>query len=109
MPARLASLFSVASVAVVLLMGGSSGCTSPARSPTVPLRISGGPDSASVTIDDEPVGNFDVVAAHGVALPPGRHRVTVEADGYFPFDRIVDAEPGGEVQRLVIKLEKIPR
>jgi hypothetical protein len=81
----------------------------PARSPTVALRISGGPPNASVTVDDEPIGSFDGVAAHGVALPPGRHRLTVEADGYFPSDQVVDAELGAPPVRLQVQLEKIPR
>ena len=85
------------------------GCGQPARSPTVPLRLSGGPAHASVTVDDEPIGSFDAVAAHGVALPPGTHRLTVEADGYFPSDQVIDAELGGPVVRLKVQLEKIPR
>jgi hypothetical protein len=94
-------------IAVVLSV---SACGQPgARPATVPLRLSGGPGNASVTVDDEPIGSFDSVAAHGVALPPGTHRLTVEADGYFPSDRVIDAELGGPVVRLNVQLEKIPR
>ncbi len=87
-----------------------TGCGAPpARAPTVALRISGGPANASVTVDDEPIGSFDGVAAHGVALPPGRHRLTVEADGYFPSDQVVEAELGAPPVQLKVQLEKIPR
>ncbi len=87
-----------------------AGCGQPgARPATVPLRISGGPPNASVTVDDEPIGSLDSVAAHGVALPAGTHRLTVEADGYFPSDQVIDAEPGGPIVRLKVQLEKIPR
>jgi hypothetical protein len=94
----------------VVAAATSTGCAGQApRSATVPLRIAGGPPNASVTVDDEPIGSFDGVAAHGVALPPGRHRLTVEADGYFPSDQLLDAELGGPPLRLQVQLEKIPR
>jgi hypothetical protein len=99
----------VAILAAFVAFVAAFGCAQPARPPTVPLRIEGGPANASVTVDDEPIGSFDVVAAHGVALPPGQHRLTVEADGYFPSDQVIDAEPGGELLRLKVQLEKIPR
>jgi hypothetical protein len=65
----------------------------PAREPrTVSLRVKGGPPNASVTIDDIFVGTLDVVAARGVALPVGTHRLSVEAPGYLPLDRFVEAK-----------------
>src|SRR5207249_1571502 len=54
---------------------------------TVSMRMQGGPPNATVTIDERIVGSLDVIAARGVALPPGRHRVSVEAPGYFPWDQ----------------------
>ena len=69
----------------------------PAQSPTPPtvsLRMQGTPADATVIIDDEALGTLDFVAAHGVALPPGVHHVTVKAAGYFPWDREVEAEAG---------------
>ena len=47
------------------------------------------PPDASVTIDEEFVGLLGYVKARGVRLPEGPHRITVERDGYFPWDRIV--------------------
>jgi hypothetical protein len=67
---------------------------SPAVAPrgrTVSLRMRGSPPSATVTVDDVLVGPLDVVSARGVALPRGPHRVSVEAPGYLPWDRVVDA------------------
>ena len=61
-------------------------------SPTVSLRVRGNVADAHVTIDDIPVGVLAYVAARGVALPPGRHRVTVERTGYFPWDALVEAK-----------------
>ena len=65
-----------------LLMLGLSACV--ARTPaTVSLRVKGNVPDASVTIDDQYIGALAYVAAHGVALPPGAHRITVEKAGYF--------------------------
>jgi len=50
------------------------------------------PGDASVFIDEEYVGPLGYVAAHGVRLPVGEHRVTVERDGFFPWDRLVVAD-----------------
>ena len=95
---------------MALAIGLGAASCSPARGPgpTVSLRMAGGPKSASVTIDDQFVGTLDVVAARGVALPPGAHRVTVEAAGYFAWDKIVEAREGGGPLRLEVQLAPIP-
>ena len=88
----------------------STACA-PAEAPAVPtvsLRLAGAPADATVTVDDEPIGTLDFVAAHGVALPPGTHRVTVRARGYFPWDREVQARPGSPPIRLTAALEPVP-
>jgi hypothetical protein len=68
----------------------------------------GTPPDASVIIDEESVGPLAFVAARGVALPPGVHRVTVQAAGYFPFDRQVEAKPGSPPIRLEVTLTPVP-
>jgi len=50
------------------------------------------PADAFVTIDEEFIGPLAYVAAHGVRLPLGKHRITVERTGYFPYDAIVEAD-----------------
>ena len=60
--------------------------------PTVSLRVRGNVGDAQVTIDDIPVGALAFVQARGVALPPGKHRITVERSGYFPWDAVVEAK-----------------
>jgi hypothetical protein len=77
---------------VAFLMAGAAVACGGAPGRTVSLRMGGTPPNATVTIDDQIVGSLDVVGAHGVALPPGQHRVTVEAPGYLPFDKLVDAK-----------------
>jgi hypothetical protein len=74
--------------------------------PKVSLRMRGGPGQATVTIDDEYVGPLDVVAARGVALPVGPHRISVESPGFLPWDKIVEAKD--QTVRLEVQLVPIP-
>ena len=64
------------------------------------------PRDASVTIDEEYIGPLYYVAAHGVRLPVGQHRITVEKDGYFPWDQLVEADR--QPIQLEVKLVPIP-
>lgn len=81
----------------------------PARPPkTVSLRMVGAPQDASVTIDDIFVGRLEIVSARGVALPPGKHRISVEAPGYFPWDELVEAHEGDAPIKLDVQLVPIP-
>ncbi len=78
---------------------------------TTSLRVTplpGAPAAARVTIDDQPVGSLRLVTERGVALPPGKHRVTIEADGYLPWDAEVDAGSGGGLVKIDVTLVKIP-
>lgn len=94
--------------AAVLAMLATVAC-GPARAPkTVSLRMVGAPPDASVTIDDIFVGRLEIVSARGVALPPGTHRVSVEAPGYFPWDRMIEAKEGDAPIRLDVRLTPIP-
>ena len=99
-----------ARVLVLFALGLGIGCE-PARSariPTVSLRIRGAPPEATVVIDDNALGTFDFVAAHGVALVPGTHRITVAASGYFPWDHAVEATVGSGPISLQVTLIRIP-
>ena len=85
----------------------SSGCQIMGNTPpTVSLRVQGNVADAQVTIDDQPIGALAYVAAHGVALPPGKHRVTVEKAGYFPWDAVLEADD--EPIHIDVKLVPIP-
>ena len=74
---------------------------------TVSVRIEGTPSEASVTVDDMTVGRLDVVAARGLGLLPGPHRVSVVADGYFPSDQQITCV-AGQNQRISVSLRRIP-
>ena len=64
------------------------------------------PADAKVTIDEQFIGLLGFVAARGVRLPEGEHRISVEREGYFPYDEIVvsDREP----IHLVVHLQRLP-
>ncbi len=83
-------------------------CGPPSAPKTVSMRMAGGPPNASITVDDIFVGTFDVVSRRGVALPPGSHRVSVEAPGHLPWDKVVEAREGAGPMQLDVKLVPIP-
>ena len=75
---------------------------------TTSLRVAGAPLDATVTIDDRYLGAFAYVVKRGVALPPGKHRITVEKTGFFPWDRLVEVHEGDPLIRLDVALVRIP-
>lgn len=64
------------------------------------------PPDASVTIDEQYVAMLGEVTARGVRLPEGEHRITVEREGYFPWDRIIVSD--GKPVRLEVDLIPLP-
>jgi hypothetical protein len=90
-----------------MLLALAAAC-SPAREPKhVSLRMAGGPGDATVTIDDIFVGRLETVAVRGVALPVGPHHLTVEAPGYFPFDKVIEGKEGAPI-RVEVHLVAVP-
>lgn len=82
-----------------------------AKPPTTSLRLApaaDAPRNARVVIDDQELGPLGYVTKHGVAMPPGKHRITIEADGYLPWDQEVDAGPSGGLLELDVKLIRRP-
>jgi PEGA domain len=78
--------------------------------PTASLHMTGTPADAVVTIDEEMVGSIAVVDARGVALPEGTHQVSVAAPGYFPWDKLVAADPAKAPRiDLAVTLVPIPK
>ena len=96
------------SAALVLCVGLLSACGAP-QHPGEPTRLDivAQPENARVRIDDRDVGSARVIRARPPRLTPGRHQITVEADGYFPHDVEVDLPPGTSTLR--IELRPIPR
>ena len=95
-------------VSLALGVALTEGCVPPPR-PTVSLRVvrkDGTPRDASVTIDEQYIGPLGYVAAHGVRMPEGKHRITIEREGYFPYD--VQVVAGRARIRLDVKLVRVP-
>ena len=89
---------------------GASSCGA-SIPPTTSLHVVAAQDAppvARVTIDDQPVGALVTVIKRGVALPPGKHRITIEAEGFFPWDQEVSAGDSGGVINLDVKLVRVP-
>jgi hypothetical protein len=102
------SLLGVIGFVVAILLGACPGC-GPALRPAVSLSFTyakQAPADASVSIDEQYIGPLGYVAAHGVRLPEGEHRISVTKAGYFPWDRLVTA--GRDPIKLDISLEPIP-
>jgi hypothetical protein len=87
-----------------------SACQPPVEptQPTVSMRMHGTPNDAVVIVDDQALGTMELVMAHGVALPPGVHHITVKAEGYFPWDREVEAKLGTGIIQLEVALTPVP-
>lgn len=93
------------------LLSGATACSNviigtEGRPQTVPLRLRGAPADATVTIDDQRVGSLALVAARGMRVAPGKHRITVEAAGFLPFDASIEAKDA--VVALEVKLVPVP-
>jgi hypothetical protein len=102
--------FLAAGVLALCLVLSLTSCQVLGREPvTAPLSLERSPKSprdAAVTIDEEYIGPLGYVAARGVKLPAGKHRITIEKPGYFPWDRLVEA--GTAPIHFDVELEPIP-
>lgn len=82
----------------VVLASVLCACMSGVGRPAVSMHVVRDPRTprdAGVWIDEEFIGPLSYIAAYGVRLPIGEHRITVQRQGYFPWDRLVisDREP----------------
>jgi hypothetical protein len=95
---------------LLLALLGPAACQPPEApaQPTVSMRMQGSPVDAVVIVDDQALGTLELVMAHGVALLPGTHHITVKAAGYFPWDRVVEAKLGTGILRLDVALQPVP-
>ena len=102
------SLVGVIGFVVAIVLAACPGCGPPLRA-AVSMSMAykkPTPGDASVSIDEQYIGPLGYVAAHGVRLPEGEHRISVTKAGYFPWDRLVTA--GRDPIKLEIALEPIP-
>jgi hypothetical protein len=82
-------------VALGLAAVAGPGCATQSLRAAVSLSMDGAkgtPSDASVYIDEQYIGPLYYVAARGVRLPAGEHRITVSREGYFNWDKMVVAD-----------------
>jgi hypothetical protein len=92
---------------LLALSGVACGGAQPAKPPKpTALRVIAVPETARVSVDEQFVGAARVLAVRPKPLGEGAHRVTVEAQGYFPHDLEVTLQPG--VTTIEVKLRPIP-
>lgn len=90
---------------LLMLLSGCAGTQHPDPK-TAGLRTIVEPPAALVQVDESFVGAARVLDKRPERLLPGKHRVTVEAPGYFPHDLELDLAPG--VTTIELKLRKMP-
>ena len=61
------------------------------------LLLRSQPPGANITVEDKPMGS----TPGALTLSPGKHRITVSAEGYIPATLEFEAQPGVEEQREV--------
>ncbi len=79
-------------LAITVALGVVSGCATMGVRSAVTMSVryeDGTPQTALVYIDGQFIGRLGYVAKKGVRLPEGEHRISVEKNGYYPFDTIV--------------------
>lgn len=68
------------------------GCATMGLRSAVSMKVSRSdatPKDALVYIDGQYVAKLGTVVKRGVRVPEGKHRISVERNGYFPFDAVV--------------------
>ena len=83
------------------------GAAKPVPTQPASLRVVAEPPTATVQVDERFVGAARVLDARPAPVGPGKHRVTLEAPGYFPHDLEVTLAPG--VTTVEVKLRAVPQ
>ena len=97
----------IALLCLSLVPAALGGCAQNVGRAAVTLTLQGSPQTpydAMVIIDEEYIGPLAYVAARGVRLPVGEHRITVQKDGFFPWDELVVADR----QPIKLHVELVP-
>jgi PEGA domain len=77
---------------LLLGLGGALGCATMGLRAAVSMKVektADTPRDALVYIDGQYVAPLGTVVKRGVRVPEGEHRVSVEKNGYYPFDAII--------------------
>jgi len=93
------------SLFVAALLTAGVGCGGP--KPIV-VPIAGAPDDALVHVDDAYRGKLGRLEQSGLPLLPGEHRVTIEANGYFPYDQLIQLIADVPPAPIEVNLQPVP-
>lgn len=77
---------------LVFFGGSSSACMTMGLRSAVDVSFAAPPETpgrALVYVDETYVGTLAQVMHRGMRLPEGKHRISVEKTGYYPFDVVV--------------------
>jgi len=102
------SLLGVIGFLIAIVLAACPGCGPPLRA-AVSMSLhytKPTPSDASVSIDEQYIGPLGYVAAHGVRLVEGEHRISITKTGFFPWDRLVTSSR--EPIKLDVTLQPIP-
>ena len=91
-------------LAAAVAVSACGGAQKPAG-PRGALRFEIAPKEAIVEVDEVRLGPASMLAAKGLLLKPGAHRVVVSLENHFPEYRLVDVR-ADEV--VTVKLELTP-
>lgn len=94
----LSLLLGLAALALV----GCAGASGQVRGPTGGIKLRCAPADATVYVDDEYRGSCTLFARRALPLPPGDHRLQVDASGHFPY--YAEVNTSGIVQTLEVEL-----
>lgn len=84
-----------------------SGCATMGLRSAVDMTVKMGPHapaSALVYINGSYIGSLAAVVARGVRIPEGKHRLSVEKSGYFPYDAIIVSD----IDAINLRIDLLP-
>lgn len=87
------------------LITAAVGCAGP--KPII-VPIAGSPDDALVHVNDTYRGKLSRLEKSGLPLLPGEHRITIEANGFFPHDQLIELAPDVPPAPIAVDLEPVP-
>ncbi|HHH27566.1 MAG TPA: hypothetical protein ENK57_04335 [Polyangiaceae bacterium] len=88
-----------------IVVTAAVGCAGP--KPIV-VPIAGSPDEALVTVDDTYRGKLGRLEKSGLPLLPGEHRLSIEANGFFPHDQLIELNEDVPPAPITVELQPIP-
>jgi hypothetical protein len=93
-------------IALSLALSALGCMTNQVRTKPAQLRVLAEPTQAAVYVDERFLAVAAKLEQSPASLRPGKRRVTVQSQGYFPHDLVVELVPG--VTTIEVKLRPVP-